>query len=182
MLWLLRDTDRNIINQDDVVQTMREAGASAITLRKSADAPLQTLVSDFQNHEIVFAVQWCGYGEHRARAGDRSQAAGDGAADAVWLAAGPNDHGRWIATTKNRETGRAVSLYPLVHGQPYIEAYADDFRPLCDGVDFRDNFTIPTGDRLKKLFELAVQTFNGARGRSMMEFLPASFDEGSRWC
>ena len=64
-----------------------------------------------------------------------------------------------------------------MHGQPYIEAYADDFRS-CDGVDFRDNFTIPTGDRLKKLFELAVQTFNG-NGTGLMKFLPASFDEGS---
>ena len=66
-----------------------------------------------------------------------------------------------------------------MRGQPYIEAYTDDFRS-CDGVGFRDNFTISTGDRLKKLFELAVQTFNGNR-TGLMKFMPASFDEGSLW-
>ena len=178
VLWLLRDTDRSIINQDDVVQTMREAGASAITLRKAAHVPLQTLVSDFQNHEIVFAVHGADMANtvHGPAIEVKRQVT-------VQLMpcgspAGPNDHARWIATTKNREYRASfVSLYPLVHGQPYIEAYTDDFRS-CDGVDFRDNFTISTGDRLKKLFELAVQTFNG-NGTGLMKFLPASFDEGS---
>ena len=83
-----------------------------------------------------------------------------------------------ISDSKNREyKANFYSLWTIVRGQPYIEAYTDDFRS-CDGVDFRDNFTISTGDRLKKLFELAVQTFNG-NGTGLMKFLPASFDEGS---
>ena len=177
VLWLLRDTDRSIINQDDVVQTMREAGASAITLRKAAHVPLQTLVSDFQNHEIVFAV----HGADMANTvhGPAIEVKRQVTVQLMPCGSpgGPNDRSL-ISTTKDFEYRASfVSLYPIVHGQPYIEAYADDFRS-CDGVDFRDNFTIPTGDRLKKLFELAVQTFNG-NGTGLMKFLPASFDEGS---
>ena len=179
VLWLLRDTDRSIINQDDVVQTMREAGASAITLRKAAHVPLQTLVSDFQNHEIVFAV----HGADMANTvhGPAIEVKRQVTVQLMPCGSpgGPNDRSL-ISTTKDFEYRASfVSLYPIVHGQPYIEAYADDFRS-CDGVDFRDNFTIPTGDRLKKLFELAVQTFNGNR-TGLMKFMPASFDEGSLW-
>ena len=177
VLWLLRDTDRSIINQDDVVQTMREAGASAITLRKAAHVPLQTLVSDFQNHEIVFAV----HGADMANTvhGPAIEVKRQVTVQLMPCGSpgGPNDRSL-ISTTKDFEYRASfVSLYPIVHGQPYIEAYADDFRS-CDGVDFRDNFTISMGDRLKKLFELAVQTLNGNR-TGLMKFLPASFDEGS---
>ena len=179
VLWLLRDTDRSIINQDDVVQTMREAGASAITLLKSAHVPLQTLVSDFQNHEIVFAV----HGADMANTvhGPAIEVKRQVTVQLMPCGSpgGPNDRSL-ISTTKDFEYRASfVSLYPIVHGQPYIEAYTDDFRS-CDGVDFRDNFTISTGDRLKKLFELAVQTFNGNR-TGLMKFMPASFDEGSLW-
>ena len=179
VLWLLRDTDRSIINQDDVVQTMREAGASAITLRKAAHVPLQTLVSDFQNHEIVFAV-------HGADMANTVHGPAIEVKRQVTVQLMPCGRAHQLAqrsiisNSKNREyTASYVSLWTIVHGQPYIEAYTDDFRS-CDGVDFGDNFTISTGDRLKKLFELAVQTFNGNR-TGLMKFMPASFDEGSLW-
>ena len=178
VLWLLREKDRSIINQDDVVQTMREAGASAITLRKAAHVPLQTLVSDFQNHEIVFAVHGADMANtvHGPAIEVKRQVTVQlmpcGSPD------GPNGKPT-IAQTKNRNyQASMVSLWTIVHGQPYIEAYTDDFRS-CDGVDFRDNFTISTGDRLKKLFELAVQTFNGNR-TGLMKFLPED-DDGSLW-
>ena len=183
VLWLLRDTDRSIINQDDVVQTMREAGASAITLRKAAHVPLQTLVSDFQNHEIVFAV----HGADMANTVHGPAIEVKRQVTVQLMPCGspgglddPLAQRSIISNSKNREyTASYVSLWTIAHGQPYIEAYTDDFRS-CDGVDFRDNFTISTGDRLKKLFELAVQTFNGNR-TGLMKFMPASFDEGSLW-
>ena len=183
VLWLLREKDRSIINQDDVVQAMREAGASAITLRKAAHVPLQTLVSDFQNHEIVFAV-------HGADMANTVHGPAIEVKRQVTVQLMPCGSPRGlndqlaqrsiISDSKNREyKANFYSLWTIVRGQPYIEAYTDDFRS-CDGVDFRDNFTISTGDRLKKLFELAVQTFNGNR-TGLMKFMPASFDEGSLW-
>ena len=131
VLWLLRDTDRNIINQDDVV-AMREAARVGHHASKSAHVPLQTLVSDFQNHEIVFAVHGADMA-NTVRAGDRSQAAGDGAADAVWLA------GRGATITlvgslppRTASTGRALFPGPRTcTEQPYIEAYADGTSALA---------------------------------------------------
>ena len=118
---------------------------------------LQTLVSDFQNHQTV---------RRRRRESDTgwdADTAGDGAAAPRVARRRRHQRINWstlVISRLNREyTASFISLWTIVHGQPYIEA-GGDFRS-CDGHHHPDNFTISTGDRLNmQLRRLAVATFN----------------------
>lgn len=164
VLWLNRDGDRAIINEETAVQAMKAGGVGKVTRVYAKEVSMPKLIELIRSHDIIFGV----HGADLANLAYQKPASMGHSVMIQLLHCGLEQGAMW--SFKKGSLPNWLGGYSLVLGNTYIEAYADDFMDCAGLSDNHVNFGIKHTYRFSSLFKRAVEFVSNPPQANVQDF------------